>query len=145
MTGKQLLTLIFASITITSASASDVVSEREAGFKASKRAVSAIKEALAEGNMAVVAASANSMAEFAERIPGLFPPGSKGGFFSAAKEGIWRSFPDFVEKSRSFQDTAQALATLAASPSPDKVAVDIAFTKVMEDCKACHRSYKKGW
>jgi cytochrome c556 len=145
MTRKPLAALILSSFIVFSAGASDVISEREAGFKASKRAVSSIKDALADSNMAAVAASAKSMAEFAEQIPSLFPPRSKGGFFSAAKEEIWRSFPDFVEKSRSLQSDAQALAALAASPSPDKATINAAFVKVTEDCKTCHQAYKKRW
>ncbi len=145
MNTKQLITLILGGFIISTAGASDVVSERESGFKGSKQAVASIKDALADGNMAAIAGSAKTMAEFAERIPSLFPPRSRGGFFSAAKEDIWRNFPDFVQKSKSFQDNAQALATLAASPSTDKAAVNAAFAKVTEDCKTCHQSYKKGW
>lgn len=145
MTSKQLIALIVSGFIISTAGASDVISERESGFKGSKRAVATIKDALAEGNMATIAASAKTMAEFAERIPRLFPEGSKGGFFSAAKEDIWRSFPDFVQKSKNFQVNAQALAVLAAAPSPDKAAVNAAFAKVMDACKSCHQPYKKGW
>lgn len=145
MTTKHLITLILSGFIISATVASDVVTERESGFKDSKRAVASIKDAQADGNMTTVAASAKTMAEFAERIPSLFPAGSKGGFFSAAREDIWRNFPDFVQKSKSFQRNAQALATLASSPSPDKTAVSAAFAKMMEDCKTCHQSYKRGW
>ncbi|UCV17789.1 c-type cytochrome [Ferribacterium limneticum] len=145
MTTKHLIALILGGLIISAAVASDVISERESGFKASKRAVATIKDALADGNMTTVAASAKTMAEFAERIPSLFPAGSKGGFFSAAKEDIWRNFPDFVQKSKNFQSNAQELATLASSPSPDKAAVSAAFAKVTENCKTCHQPYKKGW
>ncbi|UCV27433.1 c-type cytochrome [Ferribacterium limneticum] len=145
MTTKKLIALIVSGLIISTAGASDVISERESGFKGSKRAVATIKDALAEGNMATVATSAKSVADFAERIPSLFPAGSKGGIFSAAKEDIWRSFPDFVQKSKSFQVNAQALAALAVAPSPDKAAVNEAFAKVTADCKSCHQPYKKGW
>jgi cytochrome c556 len=117
--------------------------------RAASKAVSELLQqsriALVDGNMAAIAVSAKAMAEFAERIPGLFPTGSNGGFFSAARENIWHNFPDFVQKSKSFQGNAKALATLATSPSPDNAAVNAAFTKVIEDCKACHQQYKKGW
>lgn len=145
MITKQLIALVLSGFIISTAVASDVISERDHGFKGSKRAVANIKDALAEGDMTTIATSAKSMADFAERIPSLFPPGSKGGFFSAAKEEIWRNFPDFVQKSKSFQANAQALATLAASPTPDKAAVSAIFTKVTDDCKNCHQPYKKGW
>lgn len=144
MNAKHLSALILSSFIFSSAIASDVISERESGFKGSKRAISSIKDALADGNMTTVTNAAKTLAEFAERIPGLFPTGSKGGFFSAAKEDIWRNFPDFVQKSKSFQVNAQELATLASTPSPDKVAVNAAFSKVTEDCKNCHQTYKKG-
>lgn len=141
---KQLCAVLISTIAIASAGATDVNSEREAGFKGSKRAISAIKDDLAAGNLAAVAKSASSMAEFAEKIPALFPAGSKGGFFSAAKAEIWENFPDFVTKAKSFQLDAQALSTLAASSSPDKAALNVAFAKVTDDCKVCHQSYKRG-
>jgi len=144
MTTKHLIALILSGLSISVAIASDVISERESGFKGSKRAVATIKDALANDNMPIVAASAKTMAEFAERIPSLFPVGSKGGFFSAAKEDIWRNFPDFVQKSKSFQSDAQELAVLASLPSPDKTAVNAAVVKVTENCKTCHQQYKKG-
>jgi cytochrome c556 len=144
MFSKQLCAVLISTFAMSSVGASDVKSEREAGFKGSKRAISAIKDDLAAGNLAAVAKSASSMAEFAEKIPTLFPPGSKGGFFSAAKAEIWENFPDFLEKSKSFQLNAQALSTLASSSSPDKAALNTAFTKVTDDCKGCHQSYKRG-
>lgn len=145
MTTKHLITLILSGFIISATVASDVISERESGFKGSKRAVATIKDALADGNMSTVADSAKTMAEFAERIPSLFPNGSKGGLFSAAKEDIWRNFPDFVQRSKSFQTNAQELATLASLRSPDKAAVSAAFAKVTDNCKNCHQPYKKGW
>ncbi|MRD72425.1 cytochrome c [Rhodocyclus tenuis] len=145
MTQKHLIALVLSGFIISTAGASDVISEREQGFKGSKRAVANIKDALAEGDMITIATSAKSVADFAVRIPALFPAGSKGGFFSASKEDIWRNFPDFVQKSKSFQADAQALAALAAAPSPDKAAVNAAFAKVTDDCKTCHQTYKKGW
>lgn len=144
MFSKQLCAALVSTFAMSPVSASDVNSEREAGFKGSKRAISAIKDDLAAGNLAAVAKSASSMAEFAEKIPALFPPGSKGGFFSAAKAEIWENFPDFVEKSKSFQLNAQALSTLASTSPPDKAVLNAAFTKVTDDCKTCHQFYKRG-
>jgi cytochrome c556 len=144
MTKHALPILILGGLILSAAIAGDAVSEREHGFKNSKRAVTTIKDALSTGDMATVAASAKTMADFAERIPDLFPPGSKGGFFSAAKDDIWRDFPDFTQKSKTLQRDAQALATLAAAPSPDRAAVNAAFSNVTEDCKTCHQTYKKG-
>lgn len=142
---KHLIGLILGGFIFSTACASDVISERESGFKGSKRAVASIKDALANSNMETVAVSARTLAEFAERIPSLFPPGSKGGFFSPAKDDIWRNFPDFVQQSKSLQLNSQELATLASSPSADKNAVNAAFSKVIADCKTCHQSYKRGW
>ncbi len=58
MTTKQLIALVLSGFIISTAGASDVISERESGFKGSKRAVATIKDALAEGNMATIATSA---------------------------------------------------------------------------------------
>lgn len=148
---NRLFCYIFTSLVIAGvmafggvAMAMDPASERSDGFKASKRAAGVIQEALENGNVTAAIEPATSMAVFAARIPSLFPPGSNGGFFSKARDEIWRNFPDFEEKSRVFQARAQSLAELAASDHADSAQVADAFGKVMESCKDCHRTYKAG-
>ncbi|MDQ7989393.1 MAG: cytochrome c [Candidatus Dactylopiibacterium sp.] len=145
MTRKARLALfLLPCLAVAAVTAADVIAQREAGFKASKRALSTIRDALASGDHVAVAAAANGMAGFAEKIPALFPPGSQGGIFSAAKDEIWRNAPDFSAKAKSFQTNAQALAAAASAPQPDKAAIGAALTKVTQDCKSCHQTYKKG-
>ncbi len=122
----------------------DVVSDREEGFKASKRSISSIKDAIASGDTGKVASAANSIAAFAERIPSLFPPGSKGGFFSAAKDEIWPNFHDFAEKAKHLQTESRLLSELARTGTTDKASLSSALTKVSETCHACHQTYKRG-
>lgn len=125
--------------------AADPASERGDGFKASKQAVSAIQDALENGNVVAVVEPATSMAVFAARIPGLFPVGSGGGFFAKARGEIWQNFADFEAKAKAFQTSAQSLADLSAAGGAELSQVVGAFGKVKEACKDCHSTYKAGW
>jgi cytochrome c556 len=123
-----------------------VRAEREAGFKANKRAVALIKDAIKSGDMAAIAKPAQDMAAFGENIPGLFPPGSQGGFFSPAKPQIWGNFADFQQKAQAFQTSAQALADeaqAAVSGTGDKARVEEAFKQLTGSCAACHDPYRR--
>lgn len=143
-----ILPLVAASLlTCTSLAtwAADPVAERVAGFKASKKASAQIREAIERGDHVAVAQSARDMAAFAARVPELFPPGSKGGFFSAAKDAIWTSFPDFAEKAKAFETQAFALERVASTMPVDQGAVLSAYKRLGTTCTQCHQSYKRGF
>lgn len=125
--------------------AGDPVAEREHEFKASKRTNAAIKAAIARGDAATVAASADELAAFAARLPSLFPPDSRGGLFSGAKAEIWNRFPDFVEHAQAFEAAARALARQARETPADASALRERQGRLNESCAACHRAYKRGW
>ena len=125
--------------------AGDVTDERSAGFKASKRAMAEIQEAIAAQDTGGTAARARDMAQFAARIPHLFPPGSSGGWFSGARSAIWDSFPDFERKAQSFASAAQALADLAETGTAERDRLLEAYARLGESCRDCHRPYKAGF
>lgn len=136
------LTLVCASA--TAVLAADPVVERVHGFKANKHSVEEIKDALKAGDTAAIVAPANALADFAVRIPGLFPPGSDQGKTDAKAE-IWSNFPDFETKAKTFETRSRALADLAAGKNgtADKAQLGAAFGAVLDSCKACHRAYKE--
>lgn len=136
-------TLLLAAASLAAWSA-DPVSEREEGFKAAKKTSAIIKEAIERGDHATVGQSARSLASFAARVPELFPPGSQGGFFSAAKGSIWTQFPDFVDKSRAFESEVLELERLASAEPVDRTALLSAYRRLAQTCTACHQPYKRG-
>ena len=122
-------------------SSADVKQEREAGFKANKRDMALIKDALSNGDLKAVIAPANEMAAFGAKIPGLFPPGSGGGFLSGPKDEVWKDFSGFEQKAKDFQANAQGLAD-AAKAGDGNLTLD-AYRKVQESCAACHKAYRR--
>ncbi len=131
---------VMASIA-ASAIAADPIDERVKAFKGAKQTVAQIKDGLAGGNNATVAEGAKSLATLGAHIPAMFPEGSNKGKTDAKAE-IWTNFPDFTAKAKAFEDRSNTLLQLASSGA-DKGQVSDAFGKVMESCKACHRSYKE--
>ncbi len=122
--------------------AADPITERMHGFKGSKHAMAAIRDAMASGHQAAITAPAKEIAAFAARIPSLFPAGSTNDQ-SKARDAIWDNFPDFTAKAKTMQTSAQALADLSASGKATPAQIKSAFVKVTESCKACHQHYKE--
>lgn len=141
---SSLLLAIAALALAPLASAADPVRERIDGFKASKRSVATIEDAIAKGDKLTIAEQARMLAIFAEKIPDLYPSDAKGGFFSQAKGEIWQNFPDFVEKAETFQSSSQQLEQAAASSNPDVGLLSQRLRQVQNACSSCHKSYKRG-
>lgn len=126
------------------AGAADVVDERIAGFKESKRGIASIEDAIQRGDAMAAADHARSLALFAQLIPSLYPAEAKGGFFSKAKNDIWLNFSDFSQKASAFQIRAQQLEASARTGSADAGALNRQVRALKETCVACHRQYKRG-
>lgn len=125
-------------------SAADPASERVDGFKASKRALARIEEAIAQGDRVTVAEQARLLAAFAEKIPSLYPNGSKGGLLSLARDDIWKNFSDFSEKAAAFQAGARQLEQTASTEPADAAQMSQRLRQVKNSCTSCHQSYKRG-
>lgn len=129
---------------VSSATAADPVRERVEGFKASKRSIAAIEDAIGRGDKTTVAEQARLLAVFAQKIPSLHSADAKGGFFSAAKSEIWENFPDFTEKAGAFQASARNLQEAAASADADMALLSQRLRDLKNSCSSCHQSYKRG-
>lgn len=138
------LLLAIAALALTPlASAADPVRERIGGFKASKHSVATIEDAIAKDDKQAIAEQARLLASFADKIPDLYPPDAKGGFFSKAKASIWQNFPDFVAKAEAFQSSSRQLEQAAASQA-DAALMSQRLRQVQNSCSSCHDSYKRG-
>ena len=143
-TASALLLVITALAMAPGAAAADPVRERVDGFKASKRSIAAIEDAMSQGDLPSVAEQARVLAVFAEKIPSLFPPDANPGFFSGAKGAIWQDFPDFTAKAGAMYDSARQLEQTATSPQADVGVLQQRLRQVQNACMSCHNSYKRG-
>lgn len=125
------------------ANAADPVRERIDGFKASKHSVATIEDAIAKDDKQAIAEQARLLVSFADKIPDLYPPDARGGFFSKAKGDIWQNFPDFVAKAGVFQNSSRQLEQTAASQA-DAALLSQRLRQVQNSCSSCHDSYKRG-
>ncbi|EWY40199.1 cytochrome C [Skermanella stibiiresistens SB22] len=118
----------------------DPLKTRKEGFEANKKAMGAIKKIFEDGaDLGGIAAPAQAMADFAKRVPALFPPGSDKGE-TKAKPAIWTNNADFTAKAGAFEAETAKLVQLVGSG--DKSAVQKQFGAVGGTCKACHDSYR---
>lgn len=141
---RSLLLAITALALAPLASAADPVRERIDGFKASKRSVAVIEDAITQGDKLTIAEQTRLLAIFAEKIPDLYPADARGGFLSQAKSEIWQNFPDFVEKAKAFQSSSQQLEQAAASSDADVALLSQRLRQLQNACSSCHKSYKRG-
>lgn len=125
----------------TAQSAADALKDRKAGFQNNATQMRAIKGVIdAKGPVAPIAASAQAMADFAAKVPALFPKDSGTGD-TKALPAIWTDFADFEAKSKAFEAAAKNLQQVAASGA-DHAAVQTAYAAVGATCGGCHEKYR---
>ena len=117
----------------------DVISERKAGFKTNAASMKAIASAIGGGDYQTVINQANTISNWAHKIPGYFPEGSGFGDTKARAE-IWTNFDDFTALSKANETAANKLVTAAKSGDPD--AMMAGLKNLGGSCKARHSLYK---
>jgi cytochrome c556 len=121
-------------------SGAEAVAERQKLMKANGEAWKGTQAKAKAGDLAGVAAEADTMATNAKKIPALFPPGSLEGK-TAAKPEIWQKWPEFEGAAKNFEMEATKLRDTAKTG--DKVATDA----LMKDfgkkaCGSCHTPFR---
>lgn len=92
-------------------------------------------------NLATVRSSAATIARFAPKVPGWFPPGTGPDVGKTmAKPEVWQKPQDFAAKAKDFQGAA--LAFNATAKAGDLTAIKAGFGDLGKTCKACHDSYR---
>jgi cytochrome c556 len=120
----------------------EIITARQAGYKRTGENVQEIKKAVDAGSdLTPLAARAQEIADWARRIPTMFPPGSDTGAKTAALPAIW------TDKAN-FDTAAAALATQAdklvqVMKANDKAAVAAQFGATTAACGACHRNFRQ--
>jgi len=139
-------TLAVACAVCLSASASaqniEVIKERQEGFSSFKphvKAGTAMIRGQAEFDLAKAKGIFSAYAETAAKLPELFPDDSKTGAETEALPVIWEKKDDFVQRFETFA----AEASTAAASITDEFDFRDAWGKVMGNCGACHKIYRK--
>lgn len=93
-------------------------------------------------DLAVIRASAATIAGLAPEVPSWFPAGTGPNVGKTeAKAEIWQKQQDFIAKSRAFQQAA--LAFDAAAKAGEMPAIQARFADLGKTCKACHDLYRE--
>lgn len=119
--------------------ATGVVKERMDLMESMAKAQKAIRQRLrANRELDLIKADARSIQEFAQKIPSLFPSGSRE-HPTEAKGSIWQNWPDFERRARAAVLEADKLA--AIEPRDVKALAAQART-LSQSCGACHEHYR---
>ena len=135
----KLLTSLAIGITLFSitASATDLIAERKANFKANAAAMRAMGGQLGSNDFAGVAAGADKIASYAVKMTSYFPEGSRS---EGARDDIWQAFETFTALAQKNQQAA--LAVKMSAEAGDKAAIQQAIQTLGASCKACHSKFK---
>lgn len=121
---------------------SDPVKEREDLMKGNQKGadlVVAMMQGKAPYDAKVVDTAFQQWADTAQKLPGLFPEGSKTGGDNRASPKIWVNKKDFDEKSAAF---AKAVADNRAKAIGSLDGLRAAIPAVGNGCDNCHKEYR---
>jgi cytochrome c556 len=118
----------------------ETVAERQKLMKANGKAWKGVQENTKAGNVAAVAAEADTLAQNAKKIPALFPPGSLEGK-TAAKPEIWQKWAEFEASAKNMEMEATKLRDTARTNN--KMATE-ALVKDFgrKACGSCHTPFR---
>ena len=114
------------------------IRERHELMKTIGKHAKTIGELMKQGQVKPVVVEAQAIHREAQKIPGLFPPGSTHEK-SRAKPEIWSHWDEFKSDAGALVRTSSALADTAAAEGDVKAA----SRKMFESCKSCHDSFRK--
>jgi cytochrome c556 len=125
----------------TPTSPTEIIAFRKAGYKHVGDLFGGMKKGIDAGaDVKPFAAQATEIADFAKKIPMLFPPGTETGGETHALPAIWANKADFDAKAGDLATEATKLSTVAATG--DKAAFEAQWKATGGTCGACHRTYR---
>jgi cytochrome c556 len=139
------IALAFVCLTVSAAAVlaqSDPVTEREDLMKQNDRGaklVVAMMRGQAPFDGKVVDAAFAQWANTAQKLPGLFPEGSKTGGDNRASPKIWLNKKDFDAKTAEF---GKAVADNRAKAAGSLEGLQAAIPVVGDACDNCHKEYR---
>jgi len=120
--------------------ASGVVKERMDGFKAAKKSMRTLKNALRSDNFSVIVSEASSLESWFSELDSLFPVGSNPAP-SEALDSIWEEFNSFSGMAKETTNYASLLRK--AAHRADSSSASEAYFSLAASCKACHDDYRE--
>jgi cytochrome c556 len=125
----------------TPATPTEIIAARKAGYKHVGDLFGGMKKGIDAGaDVAPFAPQAKEIADWARKVPSLFPPGTETGGETHALPAIWTNKADFDAKAANFAAAADKLSDAAASG--DKAAFEAQWKATGGTCGACHRDYR---
>jgi cytochrome c556 len=125
----------------TPTSPSEIIAYRKAGYKHVGDLFGAMKKGIDAGaDVKPFAPEATEIADWAKKVPTLFPPGTETGGETHALPAIWSDKSDFDAKAADLATAATKLSTIAATG--DKAAFEAQWKATGGTCGACHRTYR---
>ena len=119
--------------------ATGVVKERMELMESMAKAQKAITQRLRQNReLELIKVEARSIRELSEKIPSLFPPGSRE-HPTAAKEAVWQKWSDFEAKARATQAESEKLS---ATDTRDINALTAQARALSQSCGTCHELYR---
>src|SRR4030095_2129721 len=119
--------------------ATGVVKERMELMESMAKAQKVITQRLRQNReLELIKVEARSIRDLSEKIPLLFPPGSRE-HPTAAKEAVWQKWADFEAKASA---TQTASGKLAATDTRDINALTAQARALSQSCGACHELYR---
>ena len=131
------LTTSVLAMCMSSATQAGVIEERKAKFKENVAILRAIQTQISEGDFEAIAAGGRNIADWAIKMPDLFPEGSES---AGALDAIWLDFDDFQSKAAANKEAALKLEQAAGTKDAGQIMA--AVQKLSGTCKSCHRSFK---
>ncbi len=134
-------TVLIASGLGVLAQSNDPVAQRQSLMKNNQEQVRALT-GMARGQVPFNAATAQAafqrIAQNAQQIPGLFPPGSNRGKTEALPT-VWERKADFDARAAKLEQDAKA----AEAGLTDQAGLQAAVQRVGQNCGGCHESYRR--
>lgn len=119
--------------------ATGMVKDRmEAMTKMAERVKAITQRVRANKDLTAIAGDAHVLHELAGKIASQFPAGSTQ-HPTAAKEAIWKTWPDFESKAKALESASEKL--MNTNPG-DKKAIGAQFRAVSQACSDCHEKYR---
>jgi cytochrome c556 len=118
----------------------EAVTQRQKLMKENGAAWKGVQDKTKAGNLAGVAADADTLSQNAKKIPALFPPGSLEGK-TAAKPEIWQKWAEFEASAKAMEAEAAKLRDTAKTNN--KAATE-ALVKDFgrKSCGSCHTPFR---
>ncbi len=117
------------------------VAERQAGEHRAGEIMRDLRlDVLAGRDVVPLAEKAQLVADWAARLPALFPPGSDQGETNALP-AVWFDRAGFAAKARALDEQARLL--VAAARAGDRAAFAAAYLSTGNACAECHRFFRQ--